>query len=713
MRIGAKRLEKGGSKISFVVMTEAISRHRRPVLVFIAVSLLFGVVMTVAVAWGCMYMAQREHSMGDSNLRWLDGSGAWLRLVFNGADGREYHIGPSRNHSSDRAWPAIDEDGAFRWNDFGVEWLAVGQPEIGSGLPFDPERWPFRASADPVDWKLDPIIELPSWASVADQPLRDGGAVIEIASGWPRPAFLVRHVLPSDRFVPHHALVRTTTGAWYGSPFGCESVYQAPYGVMWSGFLINVLAWGGGLAALLVVPSVLRRSARAFWRARRHQCAQCAYDLQQTSATLCSECGWPRGRRERVNWRRLTIAGVVLFALIALAEVVYVVEIRRHPEATLFQRAAFEGDLSTVQGFLDDASFRLRKSRSGSWRGLPGTDAFTAAIMGGQDEVIDLLVERYVTSLPAEGEPLDPVTLSALCGVLMEPEMAARFCERHGLLDSTRWTHPDQSRHSVVGCFSLTTKHNQFLVESIKEDEALHQVLWEPLFRQTLFARRTELVKELLAMPPGELTRAGIEGVGDWLPEFVYSYWAYEEPTPSEFKQRLTVAREIIERVRVRDSENAGAWHTVVTAGAVRGAIYIDDHEARAALFQLYEQAGLIPQPDQRDMIETWLATNANRFGQDDRHSDWESLIRIGFDVNAFDPVSGDGPPLLLDVELQTTAYVQFLLEHGAIVTDLILDVADEENRALMEAWLESNGKSVVPHRDAFPRRAKAKPENE
>ncbi|MBX3403197.1 MAG: hypothetical protein KF699_07280 [Phycisphaeraceae bacterium] len=61
-----------------------------------------------------------------------------------------------------------------------------------------------------------------------------------------------------------------------------------PFHPIWSGYILNTLAWGLPLFALTLVPPAIRRTLRR----RRGLCPACAYDLRATPAgSPCPECG--------------------------------------------------------------------------------------------------------------------------------------------------------------------------------------------------------------------------------------------------------------------------------------------------------------------------------------------------------------------------------------------------------------------------------------
>ena len=84
----------------------------------------------------------------------------------------------------------------------------------------------------------------------------------------------------------------------------------------------------------------------------------------------------------------------------------------------------------------------------------------------------------------------------------------------------------------------------------------------------------------------------------------------------------------------------------------------------------------------------------------------WQHLIDLGFDVNFHDPVRGLGPVLGDVVAMQeaTTAHVQFLLDHGAVVTTRMVKTARRpEIREQLEQWLKDHDETPVPHNERFP----------
>lgn len=72
--------------------------------------------------------------------------------------------------------------------------------------------------------------------------------------------------------------------------------YWFPTTIMWRGFLLNSLLFGGAFYGAIAGVASIRRACRV-WRGH---CPRCAYDLKNQPVPGCPECGWnrePQGAR--------------------------------------------------------------------------------------------------------------------------------------------------------------------------------------------------------------------------------------------------------------------------------------------------------------------------------------------------------------------------------------------------------------------------------
>lgn len=94
-----------------------------------------------------------------------------------------------------------------------------------------------------------------------------------------------------------------------------ERRYAIPLRPMYLGLLANSalfsLVWAVPIL-LLPVPRLLMKLRR---KRTRERCCNCGYDLSATRGSLCSECGWERGRRKPLIGKWSMRLGLFLFAL--------------------------------------------------------------------------------------------------------------------------------------------------------------------------------------------------------------------------------------------------------------------------------------------------------------------------------------------------------------------------------------------------------------
>lgn len=142
---------------------------------------------------------------------------------------------------------------------------------------------------DPPLVRCSPPDSIPRWARLWDvwnerqnkhyDPIIEHGHVMEVALGWPLPAFAI----DSDQLPPCEA-----RGGWLlpQSPTGGLRV------LAWRpvplGLIADTLFW----SACLATPFASFRLIRSSLRRRRGACACCGYDLRGlTGGVVCPECG--------------------------------------------------------------------------------------------------------------------------------------------------------------------------------------------------------------------------------------------------------------------------------------------------------------------------------------------------------------------------------------------------------------------------------------
>ena len=220
-------------------------------LLIIAVCLLAGAVVNVAVAWGC----------------------ALLPVKFSGPRntvmaGRRMIVWP-RERAGAYVFMAVRPTGVFRLDEddshYGGELLLpkwVNRARFGSeeGVSIvDSRGWPIPTIVDSRGWPFPTLYSVTTF---------EGGKPIS-AGGFPLPTRARPYLLG-------------TTG------------YALPFRPIWTAFAINTLFYATLLWLLIAGPFAVRR----FLRVKRGLCPKCAYPMGESS--VCTECGKPLPRRRRM-----------------------------------------------------------------------------------------------------------------------------------------------------------------------------------------------------------------------------------------------------------------------------------------------------------------------------------------------------------------------------------------------------------------------------
>ena len=235
----------------------------------VAIFLLLGAVVNVAVAWGC--------ALG-------------LPLV------TKQRWGPlGRGWSSETVpyWYAeeMHRAGAQRFVFLSVSFDFSGSPGTDWGAALD---------VTTEDYTLD-MRSLPGWmhidTTVPPEVENEFEMFVEDARGWPSLALSSHARVQEDPrlrvrggIIPGAAeSIPGWTGSFYFEDylFGRQILPLTP---IWPGFAINTLFY----AAILWLPIRGPFALRRFIRRNRGQCVVCGYDLRGDFARGCSECGWRR-----------------------------------------------------------------------------------------------------------------------------------------------------------------------------------------------------------------------------------------------------------------------------------------------------------------------------------------------------------------------------------------------------------------------------------
>ena len=208
----------------------------------LALFLLLGAVVNLAVAWGCMIVWPRSHSMNvsywDDELRPTPA----MPILESLLPFEEY---ARRDHTI-----VISDQSRFGWIVYGATSVAGFDPAdqilsvnvIDAGLPLKSFRCSYRTT-NPLGHPSPP---------------REGFSHTLMIPSWMRP--------PQSRLF-----------VWYGFPF-------LP---IWPGFAVNTVFYAVILWLPIRGPFALRRLIRR----KRGLCVTCGYDLRHAEHDACPECG--------------------------------------------------------------------------------------------------------------------------------------------------------------------------------------------------------------------------------------------------------------------------------------------------------------------------------------------------------------------------------------------------------------------------------------
>ena len=221
--------------------------------------LLLGVVVNVAVAWGCAYWMDRELNS----------------IVTNKVQ-------------------------QFKWEIEDFLYLAEVYARRGSTLVafwHKEGRWSMSRYLY-SEWAL-PTEEtnLPTWSMAAvayrnsqtfsDDPDEERLAFLEVAYGWPALATFYRSEVKQSLTITELRYGLDISPAGSSFPKNIALPRVLPLRPIWPGFAINTIFY----AALLWLLTLGPFTARRMLRRKRGHCIQCGYDLRGMNHDKCPECG--------------------------------------------------------------------------------------------------------------------------------------------------------------------------------------------------------------------------------------------------------------------------------------------------------------------------------------------------------------------------------------------------------------------------------------
>ena len=232
-------------------------------LLTIAIFLLAGAVVNVAVAWVCSavvkpatksirFIAER---VGSPEIREF-----WLVREAAGVGVR--YVAYTRTHAAGwiRGSFELEVEDYLRHHPSWAPWPPDPRPALYETTLFVAAGWPFEGAVV---------------ASCSDYDFR-----------WVEPRTVAARARPARVGQWSHAVVLQKQNG----PFTARVL---PFGLIWPGFTINTLVYSIMLWLLIAGPFVLRRVIRI----RRGCCPKCAYPMGESA--VCSECGQDLPKRVR------------------------------------------------------------------------------------------------------------------------------------------------------------------------------------------------------------------------------------------------------------------------------------------------------------------------------------------------------------------------------------------------------------------------------
>lgn len=318
--------------------------------VFILLCLLFGALMSVAVAW---WATLREWEESDE-----------FAFVANGwKGGMEYT-------------PARTMIGAIPVEQFGLTLVGYGIP---AGFDYLTKTWP------------------PAWFPLSIKPANQSAIMRGIGAGWPLTCVVVIQELESESLFPEWDLVRS--GGIVGTnPFGSGEDYSwnrnhLPLRVVPMGLFVDALVYGLAVAFWVLVVRLNLR-LRANHHHRRKRCPYCKYDLSRSTSAVCSECGADPLRPPPIISRGTTVFVGVVTIILLMALVGFGVVFSAQFPFSQLHYAAYRGDISAVRSELAAGEDIDDGASSYNWFGMEPTDTpLTLACASGETEVVQFLID--------------------------------------------------------------------------------------------------------------------------------------------------------------------------------------------------------------------------------------------------------------------------------------------------------------------------------
>jgi ankyrin repeat protein len=291
---------------------------------------------------------------------------AWAATIFNTGAGRYYTI-------ASNGWVGRLHRGPVR--------ITIGAAGDVNGLT-------------PILRRRDDLAEIPRWSRFQDPPSDVDARTEEFASGWPLPCLRYLRQTEGEILVPE--LDFTNRSELEGDNplvaigIGRPGVRLLPVGPIWLHLLADAALLGAAWFILLRIHYPWR-FVQAMGRVHRGLCPTCRYDLRYIASGRCPECGRPRRHRPAVVTRDLINVSCALLVAMIFIEVAFGVTFSAYPMYGPIHRAAYRGDLATVQAEIQRGVDINQPVPAGS---EPyGATALWLAAAGGRPETVDWLID--------------------------------------------------------------------------------------------------------------------------------------------------------------------------------------------------------------------------------------------------------------------------------------------------------------------------------
>ncbi len=237
----------------------------------------------------------------------------------------------------------------------------------------------------------------PEWFSLSTKPTNQNAIIRGIGAGWPLTCVVLVQEATGESVFPEWDLV--TSGGIVGTnPFSGEEDYKwdrnhLPLRVVPMGLFVDALIYGAGV---FFPGLVVRLNLRL--RAKHHQqhkrCPRCKYDLSRSTSVLCSECGADPLRPPPIISRGITIFSGVVTIMLLIGLVAFAVSFSAKLPFSKLHYAAYHGDVRTVRNELAAGEDIDGAAPTYNWPGPTATyTSLSLACASGETEVVQYLID--------------------------------------------------------------------------------------------------------------------------------------------------------------------------------------------------------------------------------------------------------------------------------------------------------------------------------